>query len=141
MHTELNTCIIVFQFNLPWIRRKTALETPPTNPGGQATLKTSRTHRRKFQGNRELGTKSHITDNNALTAGSHSRAAISLSSSYQLCKQNITIYTLSNKTTHHTRKAATEALPGVSHSEHFVSFRYDSDLSVPPTVHQQNTPV
>jgi len=140
IHTELNTCITVFQFNLPWIRRKTALETPATNPGGQATLKTSRTHRRKFQGNRELETKNHITDDTALTAGSHSRAAISLSSSYQLCTQNITIHTLPNKTTHHTGQGATEALPGVTHSEHFVTFRYDSALSGPPTVHQQNTP-
>jgi len=140
-HTELNTCITVFQFDLPWILRKTALETPATNPGGQATLKTSRTHRRKFQGNRKLGTKNHITDDTALTAGSHSRAPISLSSSYQLCKQNITIHTLPNKTTHPTRQAATEALPGVTHSEHFVSFRFDSALSGLPTVHWRNTPV
>jgi len=97
MHKELNICITVFHINLPWIRRKTALESPATNPGGQATLKTSRTYRRKFQGNRELRTKNHITDDIALTAGSHSRAAISLSSSYQLCKQSITIHTLSTK--------------------------------------------
>jgi hypothetical protein len=76
MNTALNTCITIFQFNLPWIRRKTALETPATNPGGQAILKTSRTHRRKFNRNRELGTKNHITDDTALTAGSHSREAI-----------------------------------------------------------------
>lgn len=141
IHTQLNTCITVVQFNLPRIRWKTALETPEANPGGQATLKTSRTHRRKFQGNWELRTKNHITDDTTLTAVSNSRAAISLISSYQLFKQNIIIHTLSNETTHHTRQTATEALPGVTHSEHFVSFRYDSAVSGLPTVYQRNTPV
>ena len=76
MSTELNTCITVFQFNLPWIRRKTALETPAMNPGGQAILKTSRTQRRKFQRNWELGIKNHITYDTVLTAGSQSRETI-----------------------------------------------------------------
>jgi hypothetical protein len=108
MHRELNTCITVFQLHLPRICRKTALETPATNPGGQATLKTSSTHRRKFQENRELGIKYHITDDTALTAGSHSRAAISLNSSYQLCKQNIIISTLSSKRTHTPYKTSND---------------------------------
>jgi hypothetical protein len=98
MHTELNTCITEFQLNLPWICRKTALETAATNPGGQATLKTPRMHKRKFQGNRELGIKYHITDDTTLTDGSQSRAAISLNSNYQLCKQNI-ISIMQNLTT------------------------------------------
>jgi hypothetical protein len=132
----------MFLFDLPWICTKRALQAPARNEGGQATVKTSRTHRRKFQGTRKFRTLNHITDDNTLTAGSHSRVAISLNSSYQLGKQNTTIYTLPQTTTLHAiHNQQRLKLSLASHSEHFVTFRYDSAASGYPTVKQQNTPV
>jgi hypothetical protein len=70
----------------------------PTNSSNESrwkvTLKTWSTHKRNFQGIRELGTLSHITDKTALTAGSHSRGTISHITSYHLNKHTIILHNL-----------------------------------------------